>query len=305
MNEKIDQGNSGVVYKINIKNKDYALKREKIINNKLNKLFKLLSHNKKNMLNILLDNSTDNLFGVICREIYFNIFINKINKNHFLILYKYKINKCNNIEHQLTDSIKNIQGDLLKYNQGLTYKYCLDYIYDLKDGCLLTKIYKLDKKQIYSLIIQIVYALYLMHSNNFYHRDIHIKNICFVKTSQKYINIFDYKINTFGYIFSIIDYRRILNDDFKLNDSEKKEIIETDLKYQDNLNFLTKCIYNHNTIMINLISKIINKIKLSKNEKNSFDKKILNYRDVKYYIKNIKNSLKIIIYFNNKLNLLL
>ena len=93
MNGKIDQGNSGVVFKINIKNKTYALKREKIINNKLNKLFKLLSHNKKKMLNILLNNKYIYQFGVICREIYFNIFINKINKNHFLILYKYKINK--------------------------------------------------------------------------------------------------------------------------------------------------------------------------------------------------------------------
>jgi len=299
MIEKINQGNSGVVFKINIKNKEYALKREKIINNKLNKLFKLLKHNKENKLNILLDNTTDNHFGIICRNLYFNIFINKINKNHFLILHKYKINKCNNIEHELTDDIKSRPNNLLKYNESLTYEYSLDLIYDLKKDNLTKVLHKLDKTQIYSLIIQIIYALYLMHSNNFYHRDIHIKNICFIKTDKKYINLKDinYKINTFGYIFSIIDYESVISNKFKLNDFEKKEIIDNDLIFKDNLDFLTKCIYNHNLDMSNIITKTINKIKLSKNEKKIINSKILDYIDMKFYIKNIKNPLKIISFF--------
>lgn len=96
---------------------------------------KLLKHyNFK--LNILLDNTTDNKFGIICRNLYFDIYINK---KYFLILHKYKINKCDNIEHELTDDIKNRPNDLLKYNKSLSYEYSLDLIYDLKNGDL-TKI---------------------------------------------------------------------------------------------------------------------------------------------------------------------
>lgn len=67
--------------------------------------------------------------------------------------------------------------------------------------------------------------MHFNHFYHFYHRDIHIKNICFIKIDKKYINLKDvnYKINTFVYIFSIIDYESVISYKFKLNDLEKKK----------------------------------------------------------------------------------
>ena len=84
----------------------------------------------------------------------------------------------------------------------------------MKDGVLSDIMTNLNKKQVYSLIIQISYAFHLMHINNYIHGDPFSKNICYKKTKLKKIKILDLDIPTYGYIFSLIDYGTIVNYKF-------------------------------------------------------------------------------------------
>ena len=45
-----------------------------------------------------------------------------------------------------------------------------------------------------------------MNKNGYTHNDLHNANIGIIKSKQKYINILNYKIPTFGYIIKLIDY---------------------------------------------------------------------------------------------------
>lgn len=113
-------------------------------------------------------------------------------------------------------------------NQQLIYninnsKYCLDYIIELKDGSYNSVKNKLLKKQMYSCIIQILYALNLMHINNFYHLDMHYGNFCYKKTTLKTIKITtlygdSFTIPTNGYLWSIIDYETTNSNLFEEKD---------------------------------------------------------------------------------------
>jgi hypothetical protein len=102
---------------------------------------------------------------------------------------------------------------------------------------------------IYSFIIQIVYALNLMHTNGFFHRDIHGKNICYKKTSIKTINIFNMKIPTFGYLFSIIDYKSVISNKFNLSEDEVKLITYRDLAREDLIKFICEGIFHFDPIL--------------------------------------------------------
>jgi serine/threonine protein kinase len=80
-------------------------------------------------------------------------------------------------------------------------------IYDLIDGNLYELDGKLSYKQIYSMIIQLTYAIQLLHSANYVHGDIHNRNIGWVKTSMRTkIKLNKLNIPTHGYIFKLIDY---------------------------------------------------------------------------------------------------
>jgi len=85
----INYGLSAVTYKIKIKNKYYALRREKILDSEFNSII---------YKNLESDNLTD-LFNKtsnsLIKNIYFNKFINTLNIDHFLILYNYKLGKTN------------------------------------------------------------------------------------------------------------------------------------------------------------------------------------------------------------------
>ena len=301
--EIIGKGRNGTVYKINKGSKKYALKKSKIPD--LNAL-DFIEKFKKSKLEL---KDTNHKY---LRSIYFNKFINKINTNHFSILYKYSIDDCD-FQHELNlDSNKFKPSSIEKNDKLNTQKYCLSLLYDLKDGDL-SKIYsKLNKKQYYSLIIQINYALYIMHQNGFYHLDIHAENICFVKTKQEYIKIFKYDIPTYGYIFSLIDYDGVQNINFNLNYDEKLYLYDKIFSYNDNFNFLITGVFyikmsnllsvrQQNLNTLELLNKIILRKKLSKDELTYFDDKMLNYEETKYYMKNLNNEKKIIKYFYNLL----
>jgi tRNA A-37 threonylcarbamoyl transferase component Bud32 len=121
-------------------------------------------------------------------------------KYFFTYLYDFKIiDNCKHKQKKLKlNLLEKFQNKLNKYDDS---GYCVELLYDLKDGNLEEIINKLNKKQIYSMMIQLIYALHLMHKHNYYHNDIHTRNITYIKTTKKYLSINNKKIPTYGYIY--------------------------------------------------------------------------------------------------------
>ena len=137
--EKLNAGFHATVFKFKKGEKYYALKKQKISKSQALEL-KEIFKNK-----IELEDTTSD----ILRDIFFNKFILKKNKNHFAILYKYKITKCSDFKHELNESIKNNMPEAYTYHSELSKsKYCIEYVYDLKDGDLRSIFNTLNNNQI-------------------------------------------------------------------------------------------------------------------------------------------------------------
>jgi len=176
----MDEGTSATLYKIKFGLFYYVLRREKILDSDA----KFISNNDENSQYI--------------EKINFNKFINKLNKNHFTILYKYKLESNSKYKSFLHNFVKNDPIKLKDYYLKEKSKYCLDMIIDLKDGILYDILYKISNIQVYSMIIQCVYALNLMHENGYYHNDVCLFNIMYKKTKIKTLKILNLNVPTFG-----------------------------------------------------------------------------------------------------------
>jgi len=306
----INHGYEAVIYKIKIKGKYYTLRRQKIEEStyKILKNFKKLNKFKNDdLLDLIIPVNQVNDDNVIL-NIYFNTFINTIDTNHFTILYKYNIGESNFIM-PITDIEKNNEKLLKNVNRFNSLKYCIDTITDLKDGVLSDIMTNLNKKQVYSLIIQISYALHLMHINNYIHGDPYSKNICYKKTKLKKIKILNLDIPTYGYIFSLIDYGIIVNYKFTQRSIDKFIFNYTPSK--DFMFFLMYGIFNiwlnDNKQLYYLIIKIQNnphdKSIIKDENFHIFDTTLLNYAETKKFILLMNDSPKLIKFFYNLLSL--
>lgn len=202
----IGTGLFGTTYKVydTKKNKYYALKQQKILKSFITKGTKYY----------------------MWRELKFYKWILKLSKsdqNFFMkmIDYKFYANCSYSNPNQSTAKSKII-------NRLLKSKHCLDLLLDLKDGTLndLLKKNKLNDKQFYSMIIQITYICYLLNKSFYVHNDMHWGNITFKKVSHDKIikikiNEQVYKIKSYGYQWSIIDYGLILHKNFKMTKKEQ------------------------------------------------------------------------------------
>jgi serine/threonine protein kinase len=208
----LGRGMVGTTYLVIIKKKYYALKIEHVHK----------KHIKKS------------LSSPIWREIEFARNMSKKYPDHFMKLYDYDI----------VDSCKHIQK--YAYNPKIFSKklqkeikllakspYCSRKIYSLIDHTFKDKLHKLNRKQLYSAIIQITYVTHLMHKHGYTHNDLHPANIGIKKTKRKYIKIFSKKVPTYGYIYSAIDYDVVLHKKYKLNRDERKKVKDQYAKYYD------------------------------------------------------------------------
>jgi serine/threonine protein kinase len=188
----ISSGMQGEIYKIKYKNKIYALKKQKILKQDID--------------------STNDLSKIV-KELTFLKWTAQLSKNERrFFAYPIEIFYSDNCKLDKMNSVR--LSDDLKKSQ-----YCVEIIMKLKDGTLQDLMKKnLSKSQRYSIMIQLVYAVYLMHKEGYLHYDMHTKNIVYKKTeTDKKISIKfdDLKINTFGYQISIIDYGQITHKNFK------------------------------------------------------------------------------------------
>lgn len=250
-------------------------------------------------------NKTKYLDSLIFRELYFNKIIKKKisqeDKHFFLNFYGDQLIKINK---EVNEGIALIDNQSY-YNDLKNSEYGINFFYDYKDGIVDDIIDNLNELQIYSMIIQLTYALNLIHNLGFIHNDIHLKNIAYIKTdAEKYINIMNHKVPTYGYIFSLIDYGMVLSKRFKLSENEEANI---NIDYRDNIRLLSNIIFYgvgravHYQIFNNNLIKYFKKItrtikktdqfKLLQNKYNHIDP---NYLDYIFRIKYQHDFLKII-----------
>lgn len=215
----LGKGMGGIVYLVMDKEtgQKYAMKEERIPDD--------------------IDCSENNTKHSQCREIEFSLNFANNYPNNFTTLISHEIiNHCNpDIDLRTEDSYishfeylpEHVKQKLKHRDQGTR---CIQKIYSLVDNNLKSVIANLSKQQIYSMITQILYAVYLMKNNGYTHNDLHSGNIGVVETKMDTIEIVvpnkfneDEKINlnTYGKLFKVIDYGNVLNDKYEMDDIEK------------------------------------------------------------------------------------
>jgi len=333
--KKLGHGYKGTVYLVKYKNKEYAFKIEKILENLLKQ-----SGNKELFSGVKTKENTEkNISKSLIRryfpkeytEINFSIkFANKYN-NQFIKLYNYNIiNNCTH-KQKINVPLKRLHNNIVnKIKKLRKSKYCFIRLYSLVDTTLDKIKNKLSIKQIYSMLIQLSYINYLLKKNNYLYGDMNLYNIGVVKTNKKYIKILNKKIPTFGYIFKLIDFGTVSKYKNKEYFYELTQVISYYLI--DYTKLYNKIEYNNN----NIIKKILklNEYKLlskytNNNElkyilftiiypekyqkiifKNKFNKIIYpklrcNIEDIIYLIKNNNKINNIINYFLDKINFII
>ena len=180
--KELNKGYSGIAYLVEQNDEKYVLKRQKLLPKEVKFNYKYS----------------------IWREIDFNKFVNKLQKSkqkYFMKMYDYKINKCD-YQHKPKYIDPSIKKDLIARNKS---KHCLDIIIEYKGNTLYNLIKNgLSLKEKYCLIIQVLYALEIMHSNKYLHQDIHQGNITYEKIKTP-IKIYG-KTLPCKYQYSLIDY---------------------------------------------------------------------------------------------------
>jgi len=150
-----------------------------------------------------------------------------------------------------------------KYKKLQESKFCIEYLTSYENNTLSNIIDKLTIKQIYSLILQLLFGIKILQKKKYTHNDFNYHNITYTKTKKKYIiitiNNKKYKIPVYNYIYTIIDYGAVKIQPKKFNKSQDinnlinnienywvefcKIIKEEDIKYmKENSNNINKLI---------------------------------------------------------------
>ncbi len=170
----------------------------------------------------------------VWREINFSInFANKY-PDQFISLLEYDFIVGCELKQKYSFDIERFP---LKYQKEFgklsSSPYCVRKVYELVEGDLHQLDGVLYPKQIYSLIIQLTWAIKLLHSNNYIHGDIHDRNVGWIRTPKNYkIKILNTLIPTFGYQFKLIDYGMAIK---KSDINNKKEAKEFELNFLNEL----------------------------------------------------------------------
>lgn len=209
--KEIDNRPNIIVLLVSINNHEYILERHKLFPNYQNK-------------------PTD---FFVWRKISFFERINKLDITDSIFFTKmisYTVHTYNseNIPKLMPKNKTNKELDISPFY--------IDIISESKDGTVDTLINtsKLTIKQKYSIVIQSLYIIYLMHLDGYQHRNIKLSNIHYTRCAYDKIleiKIFDsmdltksaqlFQIKSYGYIISFGDYNRVTNDSFELSDKIK------------------------------------------------------------------------------------
>ena len=197
--KELNKGYNGVAYLVEKDNKQYVIKRQKLLPKEVKPNYKYS----------------------MWREIDFSKFVNKLSKSkqkYFMKMYNYKINKCD-YQHKPKYIDPSIKKDLIARNKS---KYCLDIVLEFKGNTLYNLIKNgLSLKEKYCLIIQVLNALEIMRSNKYLHQDIHQGNITYEKI-KKPIKIYGKKLPC-KYQYSLIDYGLVRHPRYNKTKKDKDD----------------------------------------------------------------------------------
>lgn len=232
--KKLGSGMSGTVFFVESNGNNYALKMEKISDDKIE--YNLKFHE--------------------WREIEFSLNFANNHPNHFLTLYEYDI--IPNCMYEYTEDYRdhfNFLPDKVKTRLAAKEKgtHCIRKLYSLIDSNLKHAIKSFTKQQIYSTISQICCICYLLKNAGYSHNDFHNDNIGVLNTTDKFITLLNKKVKSFGIHIFAIDYGNVLHSKYNLNDDEKN-IHENGLN-NDILRFFTKLIIFEKNDQINKLIK--------------------------------------------------
>ena len=236
--KQLGNGMFGTVYLVSHNNINYAYKIEHI-----------LSSEYKNYKN---SNSND--------EIEFSIKFANNYPNQFIQLKDYDfIKECIHKQRYSMKLTKKTFGKEIvsSFKKIAKSPYCCRKIYTLVDTSLdkLKDFHKFNHNQLYSMLIQLYYGLYLMHSHGYIHSDLHPGNIGIVNTTETYITILNKKIPTYGRIYKIIDYGILLLESKYKKTKKLKQFYENaELTVVRQIrNFTNLLVYNKSLIKIQKI----------------------------------------------------
>ena len=208
--KKIGMGMFGTVFLVEDKQKQYAMKIQKILDIDM----------------------TENSISPIYREIEFNENIGSIYPEQFIQLYKYEYEEnCKHIQ-EYTKQLKGIEKIILETSGIFKQNFinlkkstnCVKFYYELMDGNLEEILSTLSHKQILSMFIQVIYFISILKKYGYLHNDTHLGNILYKKVSnRKEIMINNHSIPTYGYIYKCADYGLLLNKKYKMKPTEKKQ----------------------------------------------------------------------------------
>ena len=188
----------------------------------------------------------DDKNSLIWNEINFSLkFANKYPENFMsLIHYSFEEN-CKNIKLLWKNSEPlGLWSDQLisEYKKRIAENICIYKIYTRMDTILNKILNKLSHLQLYSMLIQVSYAMRLLHKHNYIHGDLHIANIGVMKTRiNTKIKLGKNTIPTYGYQYKLIDFGMTLHKNDALTVYDKKRFFnETNHTYDDGI-FFTLC----------------------------------------------------------------
>jgi serine/threonine protein kinase len=204
--KELGTGFSGTTYLVKIKKKEYALK---------------IQHIRK----ADIENKKSDLW----REIYFSKYVSKY-PNIFKHLYYYNIiDNCTFVKDDKKIGLK-IYGNINEYNELQKSKYCIEFIYNYQINSLDTILFKLDIKQFYSLLLQLLYGIYILQKKKYTHNDFNLYNITYNITHKKYrdiiVNNKKYRLPLYKYSYIIIDFGNARHPNFIDNKIVKKNYLK-------------------------------------------------------------------------------
>lgn len=186
--KELGHGIMGTVYLVSYKGKNYALKIEH-----------------------LLPEDLEDKSSPLWNEIRFAEDVANSNPEHFMTLNNYDFVEPCDLKQEYGTDLSFFPEAKQKYLKKLAESpICVRKLYSLVDTTL-DKLELKSLKEKYSMIIQMLYIVYLIHKKGYVHADLHPGNVGVVKTKKKYINILGHSIPTFGRIFQAIDYGGVLN----------------------------------------------------------------------------------------------
>lgn len=200
------------------------------------KVYLVSKNNVKYAMKIVYTTSHNDSF--LQTELKFLETIGKQNPDQFTQLIDYEIiDNCNEVFPDIPEWIPD--SERTYFTKLHSTKICVKKIYSLVDTTLSNiNLKKLNLNQKYSIIIQILYIVYLFHQGKYNHGDLHAGNIGVLYVNkQKTINIFGKKIPTYGIQLQVIDYDGILQYDTmsstknyqQWDNTEKEHFIEHDI----------------------------------------------------------------------------